>query len=271
MLLYWDDKRLDSLRHIIIFFLKAIVNIFLLQSWFPKAEFYWSFNAVSWYLSTAMLCYFAFPYIRDRVNRIESIRLIVIQIIAVVVMQSIVSALLLLFNDWVNKIPITISDDLTKYITYICPIYRLGDFYLGCLLGYVYNEKGKNLLLNKRMMSIIEVLLFAEIVVLQVIYNNSIGILGADAFKYTLLYTLNTMLIIYVVSINRGIISSALSSKWMIFFGDISGYAFLIHQLVIVFFERMDMPYASMILFSFVLTLVFAYIYYLINIGVVKK
>ena len=61
--------RFDNVRHIVIWIFKLISNIVLLQSWVPKSEFYWSFNAVSWYLSLQLAMYFAFPYIRKMINR----------------------------------------------------------------------------------------------------------------------------------------------------------------------------------------------------------
>lgn len=67
--IYFSMARLDTVRHIVIWIFKLISNIVLMQSWVPKSEFYWSFNAVSWYLSLQLAMYFAFPYIRKMINR----------------------------------------------------------------------------------------------------------------------------------------------------------------------------------------------------------
>lgn len=57
---YFDLSRLDNLWHIILYNIKLVLNLALLQSWFPKSEFYWSFNAVSWYLSTQFAMYLVY-------------------------------------------------------------------------------------------------------------------------------------------------------------------------------------------------------------------
>ncbi len=258
LFLYWNNQRLDSIRHFSIFLIKMITNLFLLQSWVPKAEFYWSFNAVSWYLSTAMFMYFAFPYITRKINEIKLIREGMIKIVLIMAYQTLISILMLLFESKIQNIPLTISDDLTKYITYICPLYRLGDFYIGCLLGNIC-FKCKFNSHNKLGISILEIALLAMIPILQVLYNNNLLIVGRNAFKYTLLYTLNTMLIIFAVSCNEGIIAKKIfSSKLMVFIGDMSGYAFLIHQLVIVFFQ--GKTYSTVISLS--VTMLLSYGYY---------
>lgn len=71
MIVYWDKQRLDSIRHISIWIIKAFSNLFLLQSWFPKSEFYFSFNAASWYLSTSVVLWFVFPYIHKVINKLN--------------------------------------------------------------------------------------------------------------------------------------------------------------------------------------------------------
>ena len=40
-----------------------VANLLLLQSWIPWRDGYFSFNAVSWYLSTTVFIYFLFPWV----------------------------------------------------------------------------------------------------------------------------------------------------------------------------------------------------------------
>lgn len=270
MIVYWDNQKLDSARHILIWMFKLLANLFLLQSWLPKAEFYFSFNAVSWYLSTSIVLYFAFPYMQRAINRVKTKHGIMIRFIIVIAAQSAISALLLVRSDEIRNVPIIISDNLTKYVTYICPLYRMGDFYIGCLLGYVFCHNDFRISKNKIVVNVAEILSFAAIGLLQLIYIKKLGFLGTDAFKYTLLYTFDAMLLIYMVGLRKGAISKyILSSRLMVLIGDLAGYGFLIHQLFIVIVRMIFKVYieqpAIMALLSFIITMVSAYAMMLLN------
>ena len=45
-------------------------NVLLLQSWIPERSFYLSYNAIAWYLSTALFAYLCFPMIISLFNKI---------------------------------------------------------------------------------------------------------------------------------------------------------------------------------------------------------
>lgn len=260
LIVHLDEQKLDSVRHIVIWVLKALANILLLQSCFPKSEFYFSFNTVSWYLSTSVILYFAFPYIRRLINRIKIKHEIMIQFVIVIAIQSTVSVLLLIFSNQINRVPMIISDDLTKYVTYICPLYRMGDFYIGCLLGYVFLHNGFDIKINKKIVNGIEVLSLTVIGLLHLIYNKQVGFFGTDAFRYTLLYTLDAMLLVYIIGLRKGFLSKyVLSSRIMVLIGDLSGYAFLIHPLIIAVIRSIIKQTIIMTLFSFIATMAFAY------------
>lgn len=263
MVLYWDNQRLDSVRHIIIWVIKVVFNLLLLQSWVPKAEFYFSFNAVSWYLSTLFAIYFLSNYIKKRINKIKNNYQIINQIVLIISVQSLISLLLVMFESYVKNVPLIISDDLTKYMTYIWPLYRFGDFYIGCLLGYIYKNKHFSVLNCKRVMNVIEVVSFASIWFLQLIYNKKIGLFGTDAFRYSLLYILDAMLLVYFTACSKGFLSKyVLSSRILVFLGNISGYAFLIHQLIIVIVRKIfesNLSNIFMALLSFTITIGLSY------------
>jgi len=46
-----------------------VANAFLVQSWIPIQEFYFSYNAVSWSISTEVFLYLAFPLLLFRLSR----------------------------------------------------------------------------------------------------------------------------------------------------------------------------------------------------------
>lgn len=48
-----------------------LVNFLLLQSWIPEKSYYFSHNAIAWYLSTALFAYLCFPMIIMMLHKIQ--------------------------------------------------------------------------------------------------------------------------------------------------------------------------------------------------------
>ncbi len=49
-------------------FVQIVLNIFMVQSWIPHSYFYFSLNAVAWYLPVCLFAYFVFPFISIRMK-----------------------------------------------------------------------------------------------------------------------------------------------------------------------------------------------------------
>lgn len=237
---YFDLSRLDNLWHIILYNIKLVLNLALLQSWFPKSEFYWSFNAVSWYLSTQFAMYLAFPYIKKAINKgkTKGIRYLGLQVLLILLMQIGISAVLINQSVRLSQIPIQISDGLTFYLTYICPLYRVGDFYLGCIAGYFFMRSDflrGGVKHPSWLWSLLEIAVVLLLLPSQLIHEGSLKFISDDAVRNDLLYTFPVMASVYLGALQSGFVTkSILSSKWLVELGNISGYCFLIHQLVIV-------------------------------------
>ena len=56
-------------------------NFLLLQSWIPERSFYFSYNAIAWYLSTALFAYLCFPMIIHFFNKITCLQRICLLVI----------------------------------------------------------------------------------------------------------------------------------------------------------------------------------------------
>jgi peptidoglycan/LPS O-acetylase OafA/YrhL len=228
-------KGVDSLRHGIIYIIKIVFNLTLLQSWIPKTEFYFAFNAVSWYLSTSMALYFIFPCLLKRLKRIDNVKTAVRDMAFAILAQTAVSLIVLLNITAIKNVPIQISDQPVHWITYISPLYRLGDFYVGCLLGYLYKCGTFRKMLDKAVLAtVLEAAALILAPVLLELGNNEAWLLGTEPFRYSLIYLGSVMVLVYTVACGKGLISRfVLSSKLMVTIGNISGYAFLFHQLFI--------------------------------------
>ena len=54
----------------------TVCNVLLIQAWIPKSSYYFSLNAVSWYLSLCFFLYLAFPVIIKILKKINNKRTI---------------------------------------------------------------------------------------------------------------------------------------------------------------------------------------------------
>ena len=52
-------------------YLAVLPNLFLVQSWIPVQEYYFSCNAVSWYLSDLLLFLLLFPWLYGKIGRMS--------------------------------------------------------------------------------------------------------------------------------------------------------------------------------------------------------
>ena len=100
-------------------------NALLLQSLIPIKAVYFSFNAVSWYLSDTLLFAFAFPFIVKCLERLDGKgRLMALSIILVA------------YTVLVYFLPV----QHRHAILYISPLVRVVDFVLGIYLYLLYRE-----------------------------------------------------------------------------------------------------------------------------------
>ena len=240
-----------SYKGLLDFIIQIILNITLLQAWVPVTKFYFSLNMVAWYLSVCLFIYAVFPFILRKFKKMKMNKIIFVGII-VFVCQIIVCILLKFFNPF----------STSYYFTYIFPIFRLGDFVIGCCLGYIFINVDFNF--NRTQATIIEFISLILFACSEFVFLKSIGILGSYHFKYSVLFIPSSVTLVMTFAINKGFISKALAWKSIVYIGNISPYAFLIHNNIIIivriFMYKLILSESSMwfkpvlIVVSFVLT-----------------
>jgi len=115
-LMIWQEHSFGSIRTL-------LTNALLLQSWLPNDGIYFSYNAVSWYLSTALLAIVLFPMLVGFLERLTMRD------------RGVFGGLILLaYAVIIYRMP---SDDRHAML-YIHPVARLVDFILGMYLAYGY-------------------------------------------------------------------------------------------------------------------------------------
>lgn len=193
--------------------LKIASNLLLVQSWIPDRNFYFSLNAVAWYLSTSMLMYFCAPLLHRWINKLSAAKMKCFLILAIYLIQLVVAYQMR-------------ASEYLHAVIYIHPMVRIFDFAVGMLLGSVYKQKTKPM--PKQWGSILEI---AAILYLAAVVNLFAKV--PEAFCYVALSAPMAWVLIYVFAFEQGVISGVLSIKPMISLGNISLELFMIHLLVI--------------------------------------
>lgn len=102
---------------------KLILNAALLQSWVPDMDYYFSFNSVSWFLSTLMLSIFIFPIVINFIERLNK-------------KDKVFFACLLACAYCIFALN---SPSAERHpLLYIHPATRVVDFILGVYVGYLF-------------------------------------------------------------------------------------------------------------------------------------
>jgi len=232
---------------IFLFIQKTIVNLFLVQSFVPSRSFYFSFNGVSWSISNEMFFYFLLPFLLIFISKaIKNVKIITATLFIPIL-------ILFLFKDSSNS----------YWIFNINPFFRLFDFIIGILLYEVFNKFMK-VNLSRYLFSLIE--LGAIIVfILFFLFRQNIH----QSYLYSVYYWIPMSIIIFVFAFQKGVISSILSHRFLIYLGEISFAFYMIHQLVIKVFWAINLK-LNLVTNGYLL-IALAFLLSLIGAGVANK
>lgn len=203
-------------------YISLILNVCLLQSVVPYASVYSAYNGVSWFLSTYMLVSMVAPPIICLVGKIKSAgKLASIAAVILVVMAT--------FGMATPSIATALNLTAVPYFTYNCPIFRILDFSLGILLGryyLIFKKEGKTLSTGASVAIGITAIacgltcVFSYFSLPEGIRNNFIYIPGS-------------ILAITVCAFSNDKIQRLLAWSPLVWLGNVSGHAFLIHNNVL--------------------------------------
>lgn len=211
--------------------LVAVINLCLLQSWVPDSAVYFSFNAVSWFLSTYVLMIVSTPFLMRLIARLEMKRKETRQsvLVGVIVVLAIIEfAIAAASGSWSHA----------HWLLYIFPPVRLLDFAAGMLLGSLYCESNR---FNSRVVrkTFLGGGLAAMIAVAAcVAYKAQVGA-AAPACFYSAIWLVPTLFIIGLfVVVDRSKLSRVFGFTPLVALGNISMEFFLVHQLVLRYASR---------------------------------
>lgn len=190
-------------------------NALLLQTWIPVKAFYFSFNAVSWYLADTIFFAIMFPLLCKWITRasIKGRILIASSFLAVYAI-----------------VAIFLPSDMYHAVLYISPYMRLIDFVLGIFLALVYlkiKENPAKVLKNNVLSQLIEFALILSLVIESCVLD--------DARCFSVVYWPLIILLIFTATLSEyacgggRIINNSLFQR----LGELSFVIFLTHQLVL--------------------------------------
>lgn len=207
----------NGLKSIVKYVLTFILNLFLFQSWVPRSDIYFSFNTVSWYLSTMLFCWACSPFIikllkKHKIDKKIS-KLILICIIV------------LAFKFLYEFLVIWKLNEHYGFFTHIFPLYRVLDYLLGMAVGLFYLKfKKKYKKINITMLQLFSVVVYIFVVI---ILKN---------IEYRVVYFPFIMVMIYLLCLD-GLVSKALDNCLSRLLSKISLEFFLVHMIVISYWQ----------------------------------
>lgn len=138
-----------------------VTNVFLLQSWIPSPQYYFSYNDISWYLSTALFAYVCFPMLAQQIEQLTRKN----RAIAL-------GCMLFAYAVLVYALP----DENYHAILYINPCFRLVDFIIGIFTANLYlsNDWNRGKHFN---------LLVDAGIVLAFVALNAVGIMASEQMR----------------------------------------------------------------------------------------
>ena len=179
-------------------YVRLLPNFFLIQSWFPQSDIYFSGNGVSWFLSDLLFMYLLFPCLYKRIHRA---RLRNLALAAIALTGAYVAFILL------------IPEDNVRWFVYVLPVSRLADFSIGIITCRICQETA----LPSRF--------------------SSQSYIGKTAIELSLIAVLACWCAAYP-SINPRVRTSlifwtCLHKKFLLWLGRISFEIYMVHQIVI--------------------------------------
>jgi len=192
-----------------------LINLFLLQSFIPKEDLFFSFNAPAWSISDEMFFYLIFPFIIILFEKAKVLKTAFYILAPIILIAGI----------------ILIPEHDQKAFFYVNPVIRSFDFILGILLYDLFKkQKFSSCFTTAKRATLLEIFTLSAFFIF-FIFHNFLN----RGFRFSIYYWIPMCLIIYTFAQNKGWISKLLSNKILVFLGEISFGFYMIHYLVITY------------------------------------
>ncbi len=230
-------------------------NIFMLHGWIPFFQFFFSYNAPSWTISTEFFFYLCLPFLLPLFSRAKWV------------------PALLTFGITLGCIVLCNCIGLDEYseqglsmrgILYINPLPRLFEFVIGMTTAICFRDYVSNWKINKTMSSLIE--LSAVAFTLALMWNTKpiaqligsiqpVGRAGIFWLEYSGVPLFAFSLLILALARRGGVVSWVLSAPLLVLLGDISYAIYLCHHPLLVYHGLYLSQYRSLSAMAVFLTI----------------
>lgn len=208
LILIYLNKNINSIN-----ITTSFLNLLLLQSWIPSIKF--SFNGVSWFLSTLLFCYFMTPIILTIIRKLKTTLNISLMIIMIVLVKILFESIWIQYINWENG-----------FMFHVFPLYKITEYSLGCLLGFIFINIQKNIEnANMKILSAFQIL--------SIMFYFLAVLIGYKSNWNRCIYIPFVLLFIFTIAINSGFIYKLLSNKISLHFSTISLELFMFHQIIL--------------------------------------
>jgi peptidoglycan/LPS O-acetylase OafA/YrhL len=224
----------------------TLAYVALVHAWIPVSDFITAYNTVSWSISTEFFFYLVFPVLVVRWSGTWRIKLLL------------TFGLTCLMWWLSSKFPIAPNgtEDGRGNLAYINPLARLFEFALGIAVCHFYRRFGESLRSRVAGLpaTVVEVAVVALVVgslmasrwlAYQPLVIELLGKTASIVFNTTGLGTLVFAIVIFVFAVGGGVISRWLSSRLMVFLGEISFGLYLVHTLFLLYRQQAPGVFAS--------------------------
>ena len=212
------------------------LNLSMIHAWIPINRYFFSYNSLSWAVSTELGLYLCFPLLIRNWDRHWFLK-------TILVFFSLMAAIVACNYFGIPQNPT--SGVGFAGILYISPFGRLLEFCLGMTAALAYRKIKNHHTPNFYLGSVIEItaLAFSILMILRSKYfalclHPFIGAAGRYWVEMGGISSLFFMLLILSIAFNKGIVSKLLSLNPFVFLGKISFELYMIHQILIRYFSN---------------------------------
>lgn len=212
----------------------VIQNLLLLQCY--STTHYFIFNGVSWFLSMMMtLSILTYP-LKRIIMKIKK-NSILIGVFCILIVVNFIYCYCL------NKMQVNL-----QYWLYVCPIVRILEYTCGMIIGYVMKKKSYTI--SKTVATLLEIISMVIIIGILMIPNIP------QYIHRNFIWTIPMCLLIYIISMEKGILSKALQFSMLVNLGNISFEFFITHQIVLRYADKYQILTGMPFVVKFIIELI---------------
>jgi peptidoglycan/LPS O-acetylase OafA/YrhL len=225
----------------------TLAQLLLVHAWVPIQTFYFSFNDVSWSISTECGLYLCFLVLIQQWRHTWKLKL------ALTALG--VGVLAMLGNTYQAALGIPATNELIVGLMYIHPFARLFEFTLGMTMALAWQRVSDRLIVRPLAGTALE--LGIGVLVVLLMYGSrgwgenasSIPWLG-DAGTMWLMrsgfVSIGFALLVLVMALEYGLVTRFLARPWLVWLGEISYSIYLVHKIVISYYIENALAFAPL-------------------------